>query len=46
LVECKYVRKLNGEKAHCTHSSMVLYVGLYCDPAKCEKVKKGEIKAI
>nr|MDO8135677.1 hypothetical protein [Candidatus Njordarchaeum guaymaensis] len=46
LTECKHVRKGNGERPECTHSSMVLYVGLYCDPVKCEKVKNGEIKAI
>nr|MDO8098595.1 hypothetical protein [Candidatus Njordarchaeota archaeon] len=46
MTECKYTRKWNGERPECTHSSMVLYVGLYCDPAKCEKVRKGEITAI
>jgi hypothetical protein len=46
LTECKYSHKSDGDRAKCTHSTMVLHVGLYCDPATCEKVKKGEIKAI
>ncbi|WXG46907.1 MAG: hypothetical protein WED05_09660 [Candidatus Atabeyarchaeum deiterrae] len=46
MKECKYAHRLESGKPECKDSSMVLYVGLYCDPAMCEKVRKGEIKAI
>jgi hypothetical protein len=46
LKECRNARKLEKGEVECQDSSMVLYVGLYCDPTICEKVKKGEIKSI
>jgi hypothetical protein len=44
--DCKYAHRTESGKPECKDSSMVLYVGLYCDPAKCEQVRKGEVKAI
>ena len=42
---CKDARSEDG-KDRCTNSSMVLHVGMYCDPVLCSKVKSGEVKAI
>jgi hypothetical protein len=46
LAECEYAKRAESGKPRCAHPGMVLYVGLYCDPAVCQRVKKGEIKAI
>ena len=46
MKKCGNARELESGKAVCEDSSMVLHVGLYCDPDKCEKVRKGEVKPI
>jgi hypothetical protein len=46
MKDCKYAHRTESGKPECTNSSMTLYVGLYCDAEKCDRVRKGEIKAI
>jgi hypothetical protein len=46
LAECKYADRQESGRPECKHPSMMLYVGLYCDPEVCERVKKSEVKQI
>ncbi len=46
MTDCKSARRAESGKIECKDSSMILHVGFYCDPAKCERVRRGEIRAI